>query len=321
MNKTVMVTGASGYIGSQTCKELSLRGYTVIGVDNIASPPAAKYINEFVISDYTNSYDIMVHFNVDSVIHTAATSIVGPSFKDPKPYYVNNITKMKQFMDYCIEAGVSRVVYSSSASVYGEVSASRVFSENTPTVPCNPYGHSKLFGEWIGEDYARAYGLEFVALRYMNVAGADPEDNLGQRGKATHLITVALQKVLAGEPIVINGDDFDTPDGTCIRDYVHVKDIAAANVDALTVKTNDENFGHFNISSGVQTSNLEIIEEVKRVTGQDLPYTFGPRRAGDPTYLVSSSEKFTGETDWRPLNSSLQNIIESAYLWQKENIS
>lgn len=321
--KYVLVTGCNGYIGSHTVKALAQSGYGVVGVDlGKPLPGIEKYLSKFVPDSY---YSACYHCTGSltfahtrghpfrSVIHTAATSLVGPSIKNPADYYQNNVSGMVTFLMAMRNIDVDQIVFSSSAAVYG--SGHSVYSEAETPTPINPYGRTKLMGEQMLEDNATAYGLRAVALRYFNVCGADPDGELGQHASATHIIPSALRRAFAGETLHINGNTFPTPDGTTERDYVHVTDVAAANVLAMAPQPTP--FRAMNIGSGVGYSTLQIVQAINKHTPVELKYEFGEARPGDPPTLISNSQRAVAELGWRPVYSDLPTIIKTAYNWHK----
>lgn len=316
----VLVTGYSGYIGSHICKELKRQGYGVVGIDKEEPDDwntYAKYVDHQYECEYNDARvrTILKEHNVNRVIHTAATSLVGPSVKNPEPYYINNVESMRQFLTICKDAGVERIVYSSSAATYGD--GYTVFDESIVSNPINPYGRTKMIGEWILEDYCRAYDMSGVALRYFNVCGADPEAEFGQRTKPSHIISVGITRAIRSESITINGDDFDTGDGTCERDYIHVVDVARANVAALDAHV--PGFAAVNIGSGVGYSNLQIVEAINTYTKHTLSYNMGPARPGDPASLICNNDRAKQLLNWQPQHSDLEIIIKSAAAWHERN--
>ena len=316
----VLVTGSTGYIGSHICKQLKQQGYGVVGVDRM--PPADWDIySKYVDYHYEWEYDdvrlqrVILNHKITRVVHTAATSLVGPSIKDPDTYYFNNVDTMHHFLRICRDSDIERIVYSSSAAVYGD--GYSVFDETIAPRPINPYGRTKLAGEWLIEDYCRAYDMSAVALRYFNVCGADSEGEFGQRAKPTHIISVGLTRALKGESITINGDDFDTADGTCERDYVHVVDVARANVAALDAPV--DTFAAVNIGTGVGYSNLQIVEAINTYTKHKLFFNVGPGRPGDPASLICNNDQAKQLLKWQPECSDLKTIIQSAAAWHERN--
>lgn len=316
----VLVTGSKGYIGSHICKQLYNEGYGVVGVDrDNSSLDYNKYIAYQPCIDYDDFQliDIIKKYRIETVIHTAATSLVGPSVKDPDTYYKNNVDSLRQFLTICRNSGIRRIVYSSSAATYGD--GYETFSEDIVNNPISPYGRTKMIGEWMLEDYCNAYNMSAVALRYFNVCGADAEGEFGQTTKPSHIISVAMTRALKGESITLNGDTFDTVDGTCERDYIHVTDVAQANVCAMNADV--DNFIAVNIGSGLGYSNLDIIKAVNEYTDLTLDYDFGPARPGDPARLVCDNLKAIQALNWKPEHSDLKNIIVTAEKWHKSLIS
>lgn len=316
----VLVTGSKGYIGSHICKQLYNEGYGVVGVDrDNSSLDYNKYIAYQPCIDYDDFQliDIIKKYRIETVIHTAATSLVGPSVKDPDTYYKNNVDSLRQFLTICRNSGIRRIVYSSSAATYGD--GHETFSEDIVNNPISPYGRTKMIGEWMLEDYCNAYNMSAVALRYFNVCGADAEGEFGQTTKPSHIISVAMTRALKGEDITINGNTFDTVDGTCERDYIHVTDVARANVCAMNADV--DNFIAVNIGSGLGYSNLDIIKAVNEYTDLTLDYDFGPARPGDPARLVCDNLKAIQALNWKPAHSDLKNIIVTAEKWHKSLIS
>ena len=316
----VLVTGSKGYIGSHICKQLYNEGYGVVGVDrDNSSLDYNKYIAYQPCIDYDDFQliDIIKKYKIETVIHTAATSLVGPSVKDPDTYYKNNVDSLRQFLTICRNSGIRRIVYSSSAATYGD--GYETFIEDIVNNPISPYGRTKMIGEWMLEDYCNAYNMSAVALRYFNVCGADAEGEFGQTTKPSHIISVAMTRALKGESITLNGDTFDTVDGTCERDYIHVTDVAQANVCAMNADI--DNFIAVNIGSGLGYSNLDIIKAVNEYTDLTLDYDFGPARPGDPARLVCDNLKAIQALNWKPEHSDLKNIIVTAEKWHKSLIS
>jgi UDP-glucose-4-epimerase GalE len=312
----ILVTGSKGYIGSHICKQLYNEGYGVVGVDrDNSSLDYNKYIayQPCIGFDDIALQDVIERYKIKTVIHTAATSLVGPSVKDPDTYYKNNVDSMRQFLTICRDSGVKRIVYSSSAATYGD--GHETFSEDIVNNPISPYGRTKMIGEWMLEDYCRAYDMSAVALRYFNVCGADADGEFGQTTKPSHIISVAMTRALKGESITINGNTFETVDGTCERDYIHVTDVARANVCAIDAEV--DNFVAANIGSGLGYSNLEIIKAVNEYTDLTLDYDIGPARPGDPARLVCDNTKAHQVLKWVPQYSDLKNIIVTAEQWHK----
>jgi UDP-glucose 4-epimerase len=310
----VLVTGASGYIGSQTCNYLHQQGHTLAGVDrNIIKH---RYCRETYIGNYSdNVMDIMLQ-NIDAVVHIGATSLVGPSVLDPSKYYNNNVVGTLKLLDACNKNGVKRFVFASSAAVYGEPNGG-VGLETEQHQPMNPYGWSKRMTEIMLNDYATAYGMNSVSLRFFNVAGADTLMLHGQEKAATHIIAKLIEMTMQGKEFTLNGGDFNTPDGTCVRDYVHVEDVARAIENAITYTKNNNGAYIFNLGNKQGYSNLEIVEAVKRNTPLKPNVKIGPAREGDPATLIANPELANVELNWTP-KYNLDTIVKTAYNWYKQ---
>ena len=273
--KNVVVTGVSGYIGGQTAIELHEAGHRVFGIDLM---PLPTHLDQFVVQFYQTDFcsgrglDVMSNSGIDAVIHCAGTSLVGPSKISPQEYFHNNVGKSLAMLDSFLELEKRpRVIFSSSASVYGNPVMTPC-EELDPLAPISPYGQSKLMIEWFLESYALAYGLDFVAFRYFNAAGADAAGRHGQEPGATHIIARALESIINKTNFVCNGNEYDTEDGTCVRDYVHVSDIAQAHAMAVDVAVPP---GTYNLGNSVGYSNLSVIKEVESVTGSNINLSFG----------------------------------------------
>jgi UDP-glucose 4-epimerase len=320
--KTVLVTGGAGYIGSHTVKVLLEKGYDVVVLDSLvtghrdAVPPGLLYEGDIADEDLVRS--IVERHGVDAVIHFAARSLVGESVQKPDLYFTENTSKTNAFLSALIKAGVRKVVFSSTAAVYG-TPAEVPIPETLPKEPINPYGLSKLMIEqsmrWLDE----AYGLKWVALRYFNAAGAALDATIGEdHDPETHLIPLVLQVALGQrEAIGIYGTDYPTPDGTCIRDYIHVIDLAEAHVLALQALENGLESRAFNVGTGQGFSVREVIETARRVTGHPIPAIESPRRPGDPAELVAKVEEIQSVLGWKPCYSDLETIIRTAWAWHQ----
>ena len=311
----VLVTGASGYIGGQTVLNLKDAGHTVIAVDTVAPPDQLKGVpDRFYQEDFASAHglELLHKFDPISIIHCAGTSLVGPSMTAPDRYYHNNFVKTKILLDKLHEIhSPARVIFSSSAATYGNPVMTPC-QEIDPTEPISPYGESKLMIEWMMRAYQRAFGLDYVALRYFNACGADPKTRHGQRNGATHIIARVLESVRDRTQFVINGNDFETADGTCVRDYVHVADIADAHVRALD--KGGVPGGVYNLGSDCGASNLEIVAAARSVVGKEITVEFGPRRDGDPAILTADASKFKQACGWQP-KYKLDDMIRHAWAW------
>lgn len=322
--KNILVTGGAGYIGSHTVSELLKLGYYPIVVDNLVKGHVKAVCGgELIradIGDREELIKIFHRYKIEAVVHFAAYSEVAESVTNPKKYYINNIIRSLNLLNVMIEMGVKKIVFSSSASVYGEPGNIPI-TEEEPTNPTNPYGQTKVMFEKMLADYEKAYGLKYVSLRYFNAAGADPSGKIGEdHSPESHLIPIILQ-VAEGQrdAIFIFGNDYDTEDGTCIRDYIHVNDIASAHICALKALQDGKPSGCYNLGNGNGYSVKEVIETTQKITGCKIMIKQGERRAGDPARLVASSEKIKKELGWQPQYSSLETIITDAWNWFKKH--
>jgi UDP-glucose 4-epimerase len=321
---TILVTGGAGYIGSHMVLALVERGEEVVVLDNLSTgfwwavPPEVKLI-EGDIGDEALLDRIMAEHRFDAVIHFAGSIVVPDSVSDPLGYYLNNTVKSRMLMACAVKARIPRFIFSSTAAVYGNTEAEPVF-EDAATRPISPYGSSKLMTEWMLRDSHAAYGMQYVALRYFNVAGGDPKGRIGQSTpRATHLIKVACQTALGQrEKLEVYGTDYATPDGTCLRDYIHVSDLAQAHVDALAHLRKGGESGIFNCGYGKGYSVLEVIKAVERVNGAPLPVAYAPRRAGDPAAIVAGADRVREVLGWQPKYENLDFIVETALAWERK---
>jgi len=299
----ILLTGGAGYIGSHVVRQLGEAGHDVTILDNLSTGFRESILHgELVVGDTGDSAlvrSLLRDRDIDTVMHFAAHIVVPESVSDPLKYYGNNTCCSRGLLDCCQQEGVSRFVFSSTAAVYG-IPEKTTIDEDTQTAPINPYGRSKLMTEWMLQDLAAASDLRYVILRYFNVAGADPEGRIGQSTPdATHLIKVACE-VITGKRdcISVFGSDYDTPDGTCIRDYIHVEDLAAAHLVALAHLEQGGTSDTFNCGYGHGYSVREVLAAVERVSGQRLPIVEAPRRAGDPPALCAESAKIRQRLGW-----------------------
>ncbi len=320
--KKFLVTGGAGYIGSHVVRQLSEVGHEVIVYDNLSTGFADALIfgEKLIVGDLADNEKLEMVFQnhrIDAVLHFAASIVAPESVTDPLKYYSNNTANTLQLIKTCVRHQVDKLVFSSTALVYGEP-ASRI-AENTAPAPINPYGASKLMSEWILRDAARAHGFRYVALRYFNVAGADPRGRMGQRNpEATHLIKVCCQAALGKRASVsIYGTDYPTPDGTGIRDYVHVEDLAAAHLAALDYLDKDQPPVTLNVGYGRGSSVREVIKALKDVSGVDFQVVEALRRAGDPAILVAEAEQIKIKFNWQPRRDNLTTIVTDAWQWEK----
>ena len=319
----ILVTGGAGYIGSHVVKSLLERGHEVVVLDNLVKGHReAVPGGTFIRGDLANKEllsTIMSDHNIDGVIHLAAHSLVGESMADPGKYYLNNTAYGLKLLEAMVENGVELLVFSSTAAVYGEPEVIPI-AEDHPLNPTSTYGESKLFFEQIMERYRQIYDLKYVSLRYFNAAGADPGAEIGEaHDPETHLIPLVLQKVLGErEELYIFGNDYPTTDGTCVRDYIHVTDLADSHILALQALKQGLPGRIYNLGNGQGYSVKEVIETASRVTGTEIDYEIGSRRAGDPAVLVASSEKIRQELDWEPNYPELETIIATAWEWHRK---
>ncbi len=325
----LLVTGGAGYIGSHMVNLLVSEGHQVTVFDNLTTGHRdAVTRTGFIEGDLQRLADVTRAFDgrkIDVVMHFAASCYVGESVHHPAKYYANNVIGTLNLLEGMRESEVRRLVFSSTCSTYGDP-VSLPMNEDHPQQPVNPYGMSKLTAERAMADYGRAYGLSTVALRYFNAAGCDPDGELGERhDPETHLIPLILREALrvrvGGNPadtvLQVFGDDFDTPDGSCVRDYVHVEDLCAAHLLAMErlMAGKVAGFEAFNLGTGNGYSVKEVIETCTRVTGQDIQYRMAGRRAGDPARLVASAARARAELGWVPRFEELEGIVETAWRW------
>ena len=321
----ILVVGGAGYIGSITARRLLASGHDVVVLDNLSRghKEAVSAGAEFVQGDLGDTNIVSTIFNkhkIDAVMHFAALSLVGESCQQPAAYYENNVVKGLSLLNSMRNHGVDKFIFSSTAAVFGEPAVSPIL-ENFPLAPTNPYGDTKLAFEKALLWYSQAYGLKYVALRYFNAAGADGD--LGEDHEPeTHLIPVVLQ-VARGkrEKVTVFGDDYKTADGTPIRDYIHVKDLASAHVLAVEYLAAGGSCDVFNLGSGNGYSVKEIIEATRRVTNHPIPVQIGPRRPGDPPVLIASSEKIQRILGWKPQHAAIETIIGDAWAWHQKHPS
>ena len=310
----VIVTGAAGYIGGEISLLLRDAGHTVVGIDRRPCPAHLRDVfDRFVQADFDSdeSYRELIKAQPDAVVHCAGTSLVGPSIKNPSDYYHNNVVKTLNLLNIMHNAlPRTRLIFSSSAAVYGEPIMTPCH-EVDPREPVSPYGESKLMIEQILASYHRAYGLDYVAFRYFNACGADSQGRHGQEPGATHIIARVLESIRDGEEFTLNGIDYPTPDGTCVRDYVHVEDIARAHIIALN---SGVEAGVYNLGTSQGVSNREIIDAAQTETGQAVIIRVGENRPGDPPVLTASADKFNRyTTEWKRYD--LDSIIRHAWDW------
>ena len=318
----VLVTGGAGYIGSHMVLELLDAGEQVVVLDNLSTgfrwavPPEATLVVGDV-GDQALVTEIIEEHGIDSIMHFAARIVVPESVTDPLGYYLNNAVKTRALVETAVRTSIESFVFSSTAAVYGNADAP-LLSEDRPLSPINPYGRSKLMSEWMIQDAHAAHGLRYAILRYFNVAGADPKGRSGQSTpQATHLIKVAAQAALGQRPYLdVFGTDYETPDGTCIRDYIQVNDLARAHLAALKSLREGGDCAILNCGYGHGASVLEVVDVVKRVSGVDIEVRLSPRRAGDPARLVAQVDRIRS-LGWQPQHDDLAEIVDQALRWER----
>lgn len=321
----ILVTGGAGYIGSHTVVELISRGESVVVIDNLVTGhrPAVSAAARFYEGDIRDAgllKQIFTENEIEAVIHFAASSLVGESVSNPLKYYDNNLIGTHSLVSAMAEHGVNKIVFSSTAATYGEPERVPI-EETAPTRPESPYGETKLAMENLFRWCDQAYGVKFVSLRYFNACGAHPDGTIGEdHTPESHLIPIILQVPLGQrDQIGIFGDDYPTEDGTCIRDYIHVMDLANAHFQALSYLRAGNPSDVFNLGSGTGFSVKQVIELAREVTGHPIPATVSPRRAGDPAVLIASSDKARKVLQWQPRFHDLKTIIETAWSWHKQH--
>lgn len=320
----ILVVGGAGYIGSHVTLALKEAGYETLVFDNFSRGHKwACFTPHVVEGDLLAPPGLKALFErypITGVMHFAAKSLVGESVAEPASYYANNVTGVINLLEAMLKAGVKTFVFSSSAAVYGEPQEIPI-PETSPLRPKNPYGETKRITESLCDAYCTAYGLKAVTLRYFNAAGADAEGRTGELHEPeTHIIPLALEAASKGQRFKLFGNDYPTADGTCVRDYLHVTDLADAHLRALRLLESSPEGTRkaYNLGTGTGFSNLQILQAVTRVTGLPLPYDICPRRAGDPATLIASSAKAGNELGWEPRHSSLDHMISTAWDWYRQ---
>lgn len=316
----ILVTGGAGYIGSHFVKQLLKIGYNAVVLDNLSrghkeSVPANVNLEIVDLKDYKSTKTIFNKYKFDAVVHFAAYAYVGESVENPELYYTNNLIGTMNLLKAVKESGINKFVFSSTCSLYGNPLKVPI-SENESVKPINPYAHSKQMIENILKDYSEAYGINYVVLRYFNAAGADPEGDIGEsHDPEPHLIPITLQVALGKrEKVYIFGNDYDTPDGTCLRDYIHINDLADAHIKALEYLNNGGSSDIFNLGTGNGNSVLEIIRTAEKIIGEKIKFEITDRRAGDPAVLVADNKKAKQVLGWQP-EFNLEKIISTAWNW------
>ena len=317
------MTGGAGYVGSHACKALIRHGLKPVVIDNFANghEPAVRWgpLEHTDISDRRRLGEVIERYKPTAVVHFAAFTYVGESVADPGKYYRNNVAGTLTLLEAMRDHGVHKLVFSSTAAVYG-IPDSVPIPESAPQRPINPYGTSKLMVEMMLKYFDTAHGIRSIALRYFNAASADPDGEIGElHDPESHLILFALDAIAGrGPPLTVFGDDYDTPDGTCIRDYIHVSDLTDAHVLALKALERGEARDAYNLGTGKGASVREVLAAIERATGVAVPQSVGPRRPGDPAVLVSEAQRSASQLDWQPRLSDLNTIVATACAWHRK---
>jgi UDP-arabinose 4-epimerase len=319
----ILVTGGAGYIGSHTCKALSQAGYTPIAYDNLSfgHSQAVKWgpLEEGDIQDRSRLEEVFTRYRPRAVMHFAAFAYVAESVEHPGKYYRNNVAGSLMLLEVMLRQGINQLIFSSSCATYGTPDKVPI-TENHAQHPINPYGQTKYMVEQILKDFYTAYGIRSISLRYFNAAGADPKGEIGEdHTPETHLIPLVLDAALGIQPqITIYGDDYDTPDGTCIRDYIHVTDLASAHVMALKALETMDGAYAYNLGNGRGFSVREVIETARFVTQCPILSNLGSKRTGDPSHLVGDSTRIEKDLGWQPKFADLESIIRTAWNWHSK---
>lgn len=316
----VLITGGAGYIGSHTNRLLSQKGIETVIIDDLSDGHKEAVISGRLVEGNFGDKDfvdgIMSREKFDAVVHFAAFASVPDSVLRPARYYRNNVTNMQTLLDSCVEHGVRNIIFSSSASTFGEPQYTPM-DESHPQKPINPYGNTKLIGEKLLQDYERAYGLKFCAFRYFCAAGASKDGVIGEaHNPETHLIPVMMKAAMSGKAFEVYGDDYDTRDGSCIRDFIHVDDIAEAHILGLEYLSQGGKSEAFNLGSSDGFTVLEMVKALHEVSGLDVPYEITGRREGDPAVLVATSEKAKCILHWEATHSGIHEILRDAWNWE-----
>ena len=317
----VLVCGGAGYIGSHMCKMLAANGYHPVTFDNLSTGYrwAVKW-GDFVEGDLRDKQalrELFARYRFAAVMHFSARSLVGESMQRPEIYYENNVSGTLNLLDAMVQNEIRRFVFSSTAAIFGNPEAEQI-AETHPRRPINPYGRSKLMVESILGDFHAAHSIDVVSLRYFNAAGADPDAEIGEAHEPeTHLIPNVLKSLLGGSPLTVFGDDYETADGTCVRDYIHIEDLCRAHLLALGYLQQESGCSAFNLGNGNGFSVLEIIRASEVVAGRPIDYQIQPRREGDPPRLVADNTLAKEVLGWEPEHTHVEEIIETAWRWHQ----
>lgn len=317
---TVLITGGAGYIGSHTNRLFGEKGIETVVLDDLSDGHKEAVVCGTLIEgsfgDAKLLDEIMTKYNIEAVIHFAAFASVPDSVTRPSRYYKNNVANMQILLDACVAHNIKYFVFSSSASTFGDP-VTIPMDESHPQNPINPYGYTKLVGEHLLKDYERAYGLKYCAFRYFCAAGDSEDSLIGEaHNPETHLIPVMVKAAIAGRPFKVFGNDYDTVDGSGVRDFIHVLDLAMAHYLGLKYIMENDTSDDFNLGSNTGYSVLEMIKALSEVAGQDVPYEIADRREGDPPSLVASNEKAKRVLGWNPTHSDIKNILKDAWNWE-----
>ena len=317
----ILVTGGAGYIGAHACKAIAAAGFVPVAFDNLVYGHRKAVLwgplEVGDIADRARLDEVLAAHDIAAVMHFAAFAFVGESIADPGKYYRNNVIGTLSLLETMRDRGIDKLIFSSSCATYG-VPDRVPMDEDTPQTPINPYGQSKLMGERMIGDFGRAHGLNATMLRYFNAAGADADGDIGESPEPeTHLIPLALDAAAGRGELVVNGDDYPTPDGTCLRDYIHVTDLADAHVMALERLLEGGEPSALNLGTGEGVSIRQVISAVERVTGKSVPHRIGPRREGDPPALVADPSRAQDILGWKARTSDIGSIVETAWRWHQ----
>ena len=317
----ILVTGGAGYIGAHCCRALLAAGYRPVCYDDFSTGHRSFVSGSLIIGDIADQAALtraLIEHDIVAVIHFAALSLVGESVVAPQPYYQTNLAGTLSLLTAMREAGCNRLIFSSTGAVYGNADSNNL-SESSTCAPINPYGASKIMAERIIADYRAAYGFGAFCLRYFNASGADPDGGVGEfRSRETHLIPRAMMAIQGHvDDFAVFGDDYDTPDGTAVRDYIHVVDLATAHVAALGLLLQGQKGGVYNLGTGMGVSVKDILARIKAETGLSVPHIVKPRRAGDPAFLVADPAAARRDLGFRPTHSDLSTVIKTAWAWHQ----